>query len=128
MPNLGRLDGDPSLGAGEYSSEATLADLPGLIEGAHLGKVYWVLVLFWNSSSMHLNSSLQGLGRNFLRHLRRTRLLVHVVDAAADDPVNDYRTVKEVCISTSIKLLRSSFVFNSSCTLVACIFINFFAV
>jgi len=39
---------------------------------------------------------LQGLGRNFLRHLRRTRLLVHVVDAAAEDPVNDYRTVKEV--------------------------------
>ncbi|XP_050158872.1 probable GTP-binding protein OBGC2 [Malus sylvestris] len=74
MPNVGCLDGDPSLGSGMYSSEATFADLPGLIEGAHLGK---------------------GLGRNFLRHLRRTRLLVHVVDAAAENPVNDYRTVKE---------------------------------
>ncbi|KAM1434454.1 hypothetical protein ACFX2I_042535 [Malus domestica] len=34
MPNLGLLDGDPSLGPGMYSSEATLADLPGLIEVA----------------------------------------------------------------------------------------------
>lgn len=40
----------------------------------------------------------QGLGRNFLRHLRRTRVLVHVVDAATENPINDYRTVREVCI------------------------------
>lgn len=40
--------------------------------------------------------TLQGLGRNFLRHLRRTRVIVHIVDAAADDPVNDYKIVREV--------------------------------
>ncbi|KAL5705619.1 hypothetical protein ACHQM5_023901 [Ranunculus cassubicifolius] len=89
MPNLGRLEGDPSLGAGKYSSEATLADLPGLIEGAHLGK---------------------GLGRNFLRHLRRTRLLVHVVDAAAEDPVKDYRTVKEELRMYNPKYLERPYV------------------
>jgi hypothetical protein len=44
MPNLGRLGGDPALGALQFSSEATLADLPGLIEGAHLGKVMLLLL------------------------------------------------------------------------------------
>ncbi|KAL5975083.1 hypothetical protein ACLOJK_031759 [Asimina triloba] len=101
MPNLGRLDGDPSLGALRYSSGATLADLPGLIEGAHLGKVLHCtlrLIGFYLLDHLVLNNLLflQGLGRNFLRHLRRTRLLVHIVDAAVDDPINDYRTVKEV--------------------------------
>lgn len=47
MPNLGRLDGDPTLGALKYSSQATLADLPGLIEGAHLGKVMSHLIPFY---------------------------------------------------------------------------------
>lgn len=47
MPNLGRLGGDPALGALQFSSEATLADLPGLIEGAHLGKVlFYFYALF----------------------------------------------------------------------------------
>lgn len=53
---------------------AVLADLPGLIEGAHIGR---------------------GLGRNFLRHLRRTRMLLHVVDGAAVDPATDYLAVRE---------------------------------
>lgn len=52
----------------------------------------FTLYVIYNASA-----SFQGLGRNFLRHLRRTRLLVHVVDAAAEDPVADYRIVKEVC-------------------------------
>ncbi|XP_057503729.1 probable GTP-binding protein OBGC2 [Actinidia eriantha] len=72
MPNLGRLDGDPILGAGKCSSGEVISDLISC-----------------------LTCHLQGLGRNFLRHLRRTRLLVHVVDAASENPVGDYRTVRE---------------------------------
>lgn len=37
----------------------------------------------------------RGLGRMFLRHLRRTRIILHVLDAAAVDPITDYYAVRE---------------------------------
>src|SRR5690242_13174620 len=69
QPNLGVV------GVGDYSFVA--ADIPGLIEGAHRGV---------------------GLGFDFLRHVERTRLLIHVVDAAGvdgRDPLDDYRQINE---------------------------------
>ncbi|WP_013321603.1 GTPase ObgE [Gloeothece verrucosa] len=50
------------------------ADIPGLIEGAHEGV---------------------GLGYDFLRHIERTRLLLHLVDLTADDPINDYQIIQQ---------------------------------
>jgi len=71
-PNLGVLD----LSVGDPADErrVTLADMPGLIEGASSGA---------------------GLGHAFLRHVARTRLLVHVVDLAASDPERDYEVIRD---------------------------------
>lgn len=68
-PNLGVLDlGD------EDERRPTIADVPGLIEGASSGA---------------------GLGHAFLRHIERTRVLVHVVDGSSRDPEWDYDVIRE---------------------------------
>jgi GTP-binding protein len=66
---------EPVLGVVEMGMDAfVMADLPGLIEGAHEGV---------------------GLGHQFLRHVERTRVIVHVLDASAADPLSNYETVRK---------------------------------
>ena len=65
---------DPNLGVSYYDDkEVTLADIPGLVEGAHKGV---------------------GLGDKFLRHIERCKVLVHLIDVSEDDLLGNYLKIR----------------------------------
>jgi GTP-binding protein len=79
---------NPNLGVVEYkdAKEFVIADIPGIIEGAHEGT---------------------GLGHRFLKHIERTRLLLHLIDASAGegrDPKRDFEIINEELTKYNLKL------------------------
>ncbi|MBP9718776.1 GTPase ObgE [Candidatus Gracilibacteria bacterium] len=72
VPNLGVVSLEPFGGTAQQSFVA--CDLPGLIEGAHEGK---------------------GLGIQFLKHVSRNRVLVHILDVTSADPSADFKTINK---------------------------------
>jgi len=89
-PNLGVVNADGGTGGHgtELGRTFVVADLPGLIEGAHLGT---------------------GLGIRFLRHVERTRLLVHLIDTSdsnADDPIHSFEIINGELEAFSASLIE----------------------
>jgi len=91
-PNLGIVK--------RYGTDFVLADIPGLVEGASEGV---------------------GLGHDFLRHVERTRLLLHVVDAAGSegrDPLEDFRIINEELQKYGEPMGRPQLVVLNKCDLI----------
>jgi len=85
---------NPNLGVANYDNkEITLADIPGLIEGAHEGI---------------------GLGYKFLRHIERCKNILHLIDVTNDNLVENYSKVRKELFKYSNKLTkkREIIVFN----------------
>jgi len=80
----------PSLGVVQTNRAEpfVVADIPGLIKGAHQGT---------------------GLGIKFLRHIERTRILIHLIDVSSidpDDPLNQYRAINHELVMYDEKLVQ----------------------
>ncbi|HRX07782.1 MAG TPA: GTPase ObgE [Candidatus Limiplasma sp.] len=92
----------PNLGIVKWhESSFVLADIPGLVEGASEGI---------------------GLGHDFLRHVERTRLLLHVVDASGSedrDPVEDFKTINRELAAYGEPAGRPQLVVLNKCDLIA---------
>ena len=77
---------NPNLGVASYDDkEVTLADIPGLIEGAHEGT---------------------GLGTKFLKHIERCKSLLHLIDITNDDLKKSYNQVKKELRNYSKDLIK----------------------
>ena len=85
---------DPNLGVANYSDkEVTLADIPGIVEGAHEGT---------------------GLGDKFLRHIERCKSLIHLIDITDENILENYLKIRRELSKYSSSLLKKKeiIVFN----------------
>jgi GTP-binding protein len=93
QPNLGVV----TIGEPPHEDSYVVADIPGLIEGAHTGA---------------------GLGTQFLRHIERTRLLAHLIDVSdasgRPDPVKDFKVIMGELVSVGLGLEKKPMVVVAS--------------
>ena len=96
---------NPNLGVSYYGGkEITLADIPGLVEGAHKGV---------------------GLGDKFLRHIERCKILLHLIDISEDNLLNCYKKIKSELSNYDKSLIKKKeIIFFNKCDLLNDVEIN----